>query len=183
MIISFDFGSSLNEKGIEALKLEGNHTLIRKFPYLEFEKNEDSKLILLSLKADGSFQKKIAPKILANKLLENGLPSSVKEIEIIVSDADEDSSLLNYGMSLGKAFLNQGRKLTIKTSMHNEGKTRIVPPEEKEGDWHVYLLKSPEPEVFKGKIQEFLQDCTLTPKEISSNNQLPEISKNPFYQP
>ena len=197
MIISF-FDSDLNKKGISSLKSEDGHSLVINFPNFEFDKSE--KLTLVSLNADGSFQNLIAPQILATKLLQSGLPASIKEIEIIVSDVDKENPLLDYAMRLGKAFLNNNREVTVKAVMSMEGETLIVPPEQAGDDWRVYLIhgssdavkgkdydfyhSQPKTLLFEGKIQDFLQDdCVITPKEISSSSQQAEISKNPFYQP
>ncbi|MCL9684366.1 hypothetical protein [Legionella maioricensis] len=196
MIISF-FDSALNRKGIGSLKSENGHSLIINFPNFEFDQSD--KLTLVSLNADGSFQNLIAPQMLAAKLLQSGLPASIKEIEIIVSDIDKDNPLLDYAMRLGKAFFNKNREITIKAVMSMEGETLIVPPDKESGDWRVYLINrssdaegkcfdfycsQPKTLLFEGKIQDFLQeDCVITPKEISSSSQQAEISQNPFYQP
>lgn len=196
MIISF-FDSDLNRKGIGSLKSESGHSLIINFPNFEFDQSD--KLTLVSLNADGSFQNLIAPQILAAKLLQSGLPASIKEIEIIVSDIDKDNPLLDYAMRLGKAFFNKNREITIKAVMSMEGETLVVPPDKESDDWHVYLINGssdaegtgfdfyysqPKTLLFEGKIQDFLQeDCVITPKEISSSSQQADISDNPFYQP
>jgi hypothetical protein len=197
MIISF-FDNDYNRKAIADLK-SNEHKTVSNYPFFKFD--DSGNLILLSLSADGFFQNLIAPRILVEKLLKNGFPTSIREIEILVSDIDKDSPLLDYGIRLGREFLAQERELTIKISMNNEGQTLIIPPENKGGNWQVFLINTPFSKqqernfemcsslpkklIFEGNIKDFLQkdDCLLTPEDIAASAKRSAISKNPFYQP
>jgi hypothetical protein len=188
LIISF-FNALNNQKAIESLIRDHDDSEVISFPDFKFKSDSHNKLMLISLNADGRFQMKIKPEVLTRKLLENGLPASVSEIEIIVSDIERDERLWDYALELGKAFLQAGREVTVKATRNIEGRTLVVPPEKPGESWRVYLLdlgledrtrdfnyynslSQAKTLIFEGKtIQDFLdeneEDCKITPKRIS----------------
>ena len=197
MIISF-FDNEQNRQAINDLNSD-QHRVVSNFPAFKFD--DSNKLTLISLNADGFFQNLIAPKILVEKLLKSGLPDSIKEVEILVSDIDKDHPLLDYGMQFGRELLAHKREVTIKVPINDDGQTLIVPPKNKGDNWQIFMIQTPPGKqqtsnfdsyyslsnslIFEGKLEEFLQEdkCIITSKEITSSAQRAEISENPFYQP
>ncbi len=179
MIISYK-NNALNEKAITALVAENQGMKVVPFPRFRFDGIKTTKLILLSLSDDGLFQKFISAGILAKQLIKNGLPSSVNEIDVIISDVDPNNPLLAFCAQLGEEFLKAEREVFIKATISVEGPTLVVPPEIEGGNWHIYTLDKKV--IFEGKrIEDYLNkdECIITPQEAAYSSKLPDISKNP----
>jgi hypothetical protein len=89
---------------------------IQKMYEVDFKNITDDTLTILDITGDGNFQKDYPGKVLAMMLLERNLPTSIKKIQIIVSDVDwKENPVVCVGREMSNYLQHEGRAVDVYT--------------------------------------------------------------------
>ncbi len=116
--------------------------IVYDYPNLQFDNNNDKRLILLDLRADGEFQDLVDAEALADDFMEKQLPNSIKIIDLYISDLPAEVGLAEFGEKLANTFMQKYQReiyVRIITNIKHDC-TLLVPPEDQL--WKVYGLKN-----------------------------------------
>lgn len=133
----------LNDKA--AKKLSPMYGEIQYYPNISLSKTNDSEIILLDLEADGEFQEKLfyASKLFLSQLASDGFSSSIKAINLLLSDCNPSYPLTRFCQNFTNAIALSFPKSNVVVRapvdiMHPT--TLLIPASEKQTKWEVYSL-------------------------------------------
>jgi len=163
--------TDLNRRAAEAMQQGKAKQGIQYYPQIDLSDVRDEELTIIDLEADGEFQKKLSPERFAAFLVKKRLGSTVKKINLIVSDVYPfESALFTFAAECHQALLALEKNISVcVVSDLNQALTLVCPPDHLNKKWQVFGVSSAN---YMADIAGKKLSTTTESKEVKSKEAL-----------
>ncbi|HVT62658.1 MAG TPA: hypothetical protein VHD33_04135 [Legionellaceae bacterium] len=151
--------SDLNQRAVVALAMKQAQMVLENIaaPASEQIDASDHVLTLVNLDANGREQTYLNATILATRLINAGLLTHIKDIQLLISDIIPEVPMLGYATELSKAIIAKKPESNINVRVLADIRncTLIEPPLLSHKDWTIYALPSEKVKALKPPTRDY----------------------------